>query len=985
MRSSPSRPTAGARAVSPPKAGCRRWAASRLVALLLLLLLTAPTAGRTQALRESSAGATSGAGRYDPRLRFRTISTDRFTLYFHQGEEALASRLAVLVEEVAADVDRRLGPPRGRVHVVLVDQTDQSNGWATVLPYNLIELAAVPPVSQSAIGNTDDWLRMVFAHEYTHVVHLERGGGWIGGLRRVFGRMPLLYPNAFLPDWQVEGLATYVESAVTGQGRVPAGDFRLLLDAAAASDRFLTLDRAGGGLIDWPSGQAPYLYGAYFHEYLAGRYGQESLRRLADRTAGTLPYFGARAFRHVFGRSLGALWADFEADARSRLDAEAAPRQSRRITSHGFNVGAPAFSRDGRLFYSVASPHGFPALMEQPRDGSTPRRIGPRYQGERIATAGDDLVFDQLEVVHHADLQSDLFAVSLRDGAVRRLTHEARAADPDVSPDGRTIVCTVQQTGRRVLAAMEVPVLGQKGTPVVRVSEVATEFSWPRWSPDGRVIAAERRRLGGPSDIVLIDAASSAVRTLVAGGRERNTTPAWLPDGSGVLFASDRDGAFQIHVAEVATGSVRRLLGTGPGARAPAVSPDGRQLAFVGYAADGYDVYALPFESAAWVDVPPAVLPVQTDAPPPAEIGASVDAGGAQSASPPSAVYRPWSTLAPRYWSPIVESRQDNLLVGATTSGFDALGRHAYIATARWAVPGNHPEWQMDYAYARWWPTIFASAADTLEDWRTGEVRTREISSGVLLPFRRVRWSSTAFAGVHAARDAFSCADCTPPIADAVLRRDLRFGWHASTARAFGYSIGAEEGAAVSLTSELTPASSGATAAGAMTVDGRSYWRVIPRHGVIAARVAGASAWGDRHRRRVFEAAGAGPQPSGFDFGSGAVGLLRGFRAADLFGQHAAVVNLDYRFPLGWPQRGLGTLPLMARSIHGAVFADVGHAWDGAFRAADVRRSFGVELSADTVIGYALPLTVTAGAAWRDDPSGRRRGWAAFARAGRAF
>jgi hypothetical protein len=75
----------------------------------------------------------------------------------------------------------------------------------------------------------------------------------------------------------------------------------------------------------------------------------------------------------------------------------------------------------------------------------------------------------------------------------------------------------------------------------------------------------------------------------------------------------------------------------------------------------------------------------------------------------------------------------------------------------------------------------------------------------------------------------------------------------------------------------------------------------------------------------------------------------------------------------------------MLRSIHGAVFADVGHAWDASFHARDVHRSFGAEISADTIVGYSFPLTLTAGAAWRDDPSGRHQGWAAFARTGRSF
>ena len=34
------------------------------------------------------------------------------------------------------------------------------------------------PRAESTIGNTDDWLRMVFIHEYTHIAHLSRAGGW---------------------------------------------------------------------------------------------------------------------------------------------------------------------------------------------------------------------------------------------------------------------------------------------------------------------------------------------------------------------------------------------------------------------------------------------------------------------------------------------------------------------------------------------------------------------------------------------------------------------------------------------------------------------------------------------------------------------------------------------------------------------------------------------------------------------------------------
>jgi len=373
------------------------------------------------------------ANRYDPRFRFRSIVTPRFTVHFHQGEEALARRLASIAEDVADRVARELGTANGRVHVILVDQHDLSNGWANPVPYNVIEISAAAPSGGSTIGNTDDWLRLVLSHEYSHIVHLDKARGWIGGLRTVFGHSPFLYPNLFLPLSQIEGMAVYNESLLTGQGRIPSGDFRDIIDRAAVSRRFEPVDRTNGGLVDWPGGAAHYAYGAYFHKYLADRFGAESIAKLADDTSGRVPYFGAPAFRKVFKRSLGELWEDFEADARARTHEE--PATSTRLTRHGFGVGAAAFGSSGRLFYAVANPHGFPAMMELPADGSAPREVASRYFGSQTAATGDQLVFDQTELVHNVGLQSDIYAVAQDGGRIRRLTHLARAADPDVAPD----------------------------------------------------------------------------------------------------------------------------------------------------------------------------------------------------------------------------------------------------------------------------------------------------------------------------------------------------------------------------------------------------------------------------------------------------------------------------------------------------------------------------------------------------------------------
>src|SRR5262249_45866390 len=250
------------------------------------------------------------ATRYDPRLRFRTFRTAHFDVHAHQGEDALARRLAAIAERVRARFEPTLGVPRGRVQVILVDQSDVSNGWANPVPYDTIELSAVPPAAEELIGNVTDWLEVAFTHEYTHILHLDRSRGFMGGVRRVFGRGPLVFPNLFRPVWQIEGFATYEESHMTAEGRVPSGDFRALVDVPARQRRFEPIDRAGGGLDDWPDGQAPYAYGAYFHQYLADRFGPARVAPLADPPAGRLPLFGAGAFTPVLGPSASSLWPD---------------------------------------------------------------------------------------------------------------------------------------------------------------------------------------------------------------------------------------------------------------------------------------------------------------------------------------------------------------------------------------------------------------------------------------------------------------------------------------------------------------------------------------------------------------------------------------------------------------------------------------------------------------------------------------------------
>ena len=923
----------------------------------------------------TAAGA-SAAERYDPRFRFRTTRTAHFDIHAHQGEEAMARRLAAVAERVRVKLEPVMGRPRGRVQVILVDQTSLSNGWATPYPYNTIEIAAVPPPVESIIGNTTDWLELVFTHEYTHILHLDRTRGFMQGVRRIFGRVPLAFPNAFVPAWQVEGLATYEESRMTGQGRVPAGDFRAIVDVAARQGRFESIDRAQGGLTDWPGGQAAYVYGAYFHQFLADRYGPERLSRLADATAGRIPFFGAGAFKNVFGKSGGDLWREFK-DARGRIPAVTSrtDAQATRLTRHGFTVTAPSVGPDGTIYYATSNPHGFPALMRL-RNGEI-SRVTWRALGSRTSAKGDWIVFDRLERTRTVAVLSDLYAVRAGSVETRRLTKDARAADPDLAADGRVIACTVQMTGRRALALVDFPAAGLSA-PRVIVDDAESDFGGPRWSPDGtRIVATRRYR--GRFEIVLVDPATGTVSPLLSRADARLTTPSWTPDGASVLFAAaPANEPFNIFSIDIATGAIRQITDTRGGAQFPELSE--ASLLYVGYTVDGYDLFSVPYDAAS------SSPSTDLESPASGDPIAGVAAPDESSSPKGDASYSPLRTLVPTYWSPLLFSDAGETVIGAGTAMSDALGRHGYAVNAGWAGGRGRPDWSASYVYDRWRPAIFASYADDTDPVRGGEVRSREFFAGAQVRFAKVRFSETLFAGFDAERDTLHCeSQCRISFAERDLR-SIRAGWLHDSRRQFGYSISREEGFSIETGIESSRTALGSDAdAGAAVFEATAFTRLFGRHTVLAARAAAAGSWGDIEGRRLFSAAGPGPSSAPFDFDRDAIGLLRGFDPEDVLGTRVFAANLDLRFPLARPQRGPGLWPLFLHSLHGAAFFDAGHGWDTSFRAGDIKTAIGAEISADVVVLHYLPLTITGGAAWTRDPAADRSRGRFFARLGYAF
>jgi len=253
------------------------------------------------------------AANYPPDLRFRTVSTERVSVHFHDPLEPMAREAATIATEILEGHERRYGQRVGRVQLVLADVDDQPNGYASPLPFPLVNVRAVAPDGSDGFGNHEGWLRLVLAHELAHTVHLEQARGvWRLG-RTLLGRAPFLFPNSFAMSWMIEGLATYEETELTAFGRGRDPDSRMVLRMAALEGRFPREDRAIYALDIWPGGQAPYLFGEAFLRRVSDEAGSDALPRMARQHAVQFPpWLDGRTLDKVTGSGLDASWTNWE-------------------------------------------------------------------------------------------------------------------------------------------------------------------------------------------------------------------------------------------------------------------------------------------------------------------------------------------------------------------------------------------------------------------------------------------------------------------------------------------------------------------------------------------------------------------------------------------------------------------------------------------------------------------------------------------------
>lgn len=885
-----------------------------------------------------------------PDLDWRTIESGPFRVHFTAELEELARRTMANAQEAYRQLAAELEPPRGIVDIVVADNADFTNGFATPFPSNRIVIYARPPVDELHLRNHADWNRTLVTHELVHIFHLDRARGIWRLAQRVFGRAAPLFPNTYAPNWLLEGVAVHYETRLAPGGRLGGTEFPAQLRALALGDAISPLDGVATPHPFYPGGNLPYLLGAFLVDRAVRQDAAlgpgEAMRRLVERMSGRLnPWRHDASAREATGTSFTALydtWRDSVQRAAGALQGIDSLTEVR--TTAGWTAAFPRFAPGG-LLYAADEARRMPGLYRVDELGRV-RRLARRNSVEANAPLGDGaVVYAELDRTDPYSVLSDLYVGRAR--RRQRLTVGDRLAHPDVHPETGRIVAVRTLPGTTELVTLQVD---DPYPRVLVLGSLDRTWSEPRFSRDGSRIAAARWDRGGQTSIVVLDTAGRELQRFAPRARESRTrlavsaAPVWLPGDTLILFASDHEGTPMIYRGDVRSGAYDRLWASRTALRSPDVSADGTRLAAVELQPNGWSVVT-------------RAMPVLRELPPerPARDGEPIEtvASAPTDSISPARAYAPSETARPTWWLPAVGTSDFNdLLLGAMSGGRDVVGRHQWQATVMRDL--SFPEftasvgysfsglgnpvlsvaWEQDWAHQ----TVFTTAMEPV-----GTLSQRSDLVSLSAYFVRPRARLTTYAILAAESDWVSYRTYPWPLLSA-LGEDWLLGVDAypravvsaglSSMQRPGLSVSVEDGLALQGTfrRRFQEATGGVPVSEAILEGSVAKSLPLPGYARHVLAMRGAYGVADSETRNLFSVGGISGSslevlPGLFYGDVRRTFFVRGFDPARLRGNRAVAGSVEYRAPLTRVGRGYRLLPIFLQKLSVLAFADAGTAW----------------------------------------------------------
>ena len=894
----------------------------------------------------------------DPSLRWRTLETPHFAVHFAEQRRGEARLVAGVAEAVYPRVTGMLDwRPQDRVHLVILDAADFANGYASPLPFNNFAIFLAPPDEGELLQNRA-WLELVITHEFTHIVHLDKAQGPPDSLRRIFGRLALLFPNALEPTWITEGLAVYSESDPSrGYGRLGQSQFEGMMRAEAARG-FLTLREVNADGRGFPLNR-DYLYGSYFFAFVRERYGPEAVGRLVETySRNIIPFKVDSNPVPTTGKPMDALWLEYQDWLRARFAPKSSSFEADTGTAiaRAWAISSPVLAPGGIRWYIRADGYTSPRLVRQAGERA-PEVVRSVEQDTRLAAAPDGaLVMAQADICGNYNYLYDLYRAGAN-GDLERLSRCGRFRQAAPLADGRIAALRVDAD------ATEVVLLDRQGTLERSLYRAAQGEALTGLAAKGASVVATSLRDGRWS---VIEVGAGEPRVLVSDEAVKHS-PRFGESEDEIYFVAGYDKAYNVWSFSRAERSLSRWTAVATGVKEIS-APVGGEMLLTTIEPDGdilrlHRLPAAPIERRAL----PPLVEAQPSQPTP-----EVDA--------PERPYSPWSSLRPTSWLPVIGLADGAIELGFTVSGQDALGLHRYVFTPRYEFTQDEPLADFEYTYDGR-HGLLVNRSLTVK----GQDDQNEISAYSIK--ERAQWVSTWRAlslnrrfywglGGALEREHLHQVGFDSTVQD---ERVLGLVGGVDTRRERWLSEGPSQGMCLQLFAETSNGLGGAFSGNVYRADWRGHFALGKT--VLALR------WNEAYGQDEAERFQLGGSFSDDLFTLPVLNqrefALRGYTNADagLAGHRARIATVEWRTPIRDVDRHFMVPPVGLNRVSLNLFVDVGAAWEHDTQP-DYRRGVGAELMSELRVGYLIGLQLRAGIARGIDEGGRTTG---YLRVGRSF
>jgi hypothetical protein len=617
-----------------------RLSAFRFSAALLLLFLVAYRAPAQEDFNH-------------PELVWKTIETAHFFVHYHDGAERTGRTVAKIAEDIYEPVtslyDHR---PSEKVSFVIRDYDDISNGAAYFFD-NKIELYA-PSMDFEFRGTHNWLRNVVtheFTHIVQIQTSMKFGRRvpaiylqWLGYESERRPDVLYGYPNVIVsypfsgfvvPAWFAEGVAQYNRSDLRYDFWDSHRD--MILRSYALDGNMLSWEEMGVFGKTSLGNESSYNSGFAFVSYIARKYGENALAEIS-RNLSTLSEVDIDgAIRRAVGKRGKDVYEEWRAEvrkdygervARVRTDIrEGEPLQfdstgavidpgellktesmiardelprppggqsgpcCRFDATTGFANLYPAYSPDGKKFAYVSAKggdyFGLSSLYVYDLVTGKEALIRPGVKTSPAWSPDGNSIFYAKSTRDnpHWYLQFDIYRFDFKTEKETRITRGRRAMQPSVSPDGKTLAYVVNADGTTNLALAGPDGTGERLlTAYARGEQVYN----PKWSPSGDRLIFDYSIKDGRS-IAEIRPDGSDFRLIIAGTDDARTG-VFTPDGSRIVFSSDRTGVFNLYSYDIVSGLIAQVTNVLGGAFYPTVNASG-DILYSAYTSGGYKIY----------------------------------------------------------------------------------------------------------------------------------------------------------------------------------------------------------------------------------------------------------------------------------------------------------------------------------------------------------------------------------------------------------